>query len=370
MEVREGNTVLAGPAEEAQSAPQETAAEDASAGEQRSVVRFTATGEEYFRIWIVNLALTIVTLGVYSAWAKVRKKRYFYGHTLIDGECFEYRGNPIAILKGRVIAFVLLALYTLAGQFSPLIQLPMMLVLAVIVPWLVVRSLAFNAWNSAYRNVQFHFRGTYSEALRVVVGNGLLVLLSLGLMYPYWKARLARFVADNQYYGATRFQLPSLTGPFYRVYLKAGALLFGYFAIGMIAIVAGAASAARNVAGLTTGFVVFIAMGYLAYLLAFASVRARITNLIWNHASLGAVRFESTMGTWPLAWIYFVNIIAIIVSLGLAIPWAVVRTMRYRCENTAVVAEQGLDRFLAAESQSVGATGEAVGEFFNIDIGL
>lgn len=42
--------------------------------------RFTGNGREYFRIWIVNTLLTILTLGIYSAWAKVRKKRYIYGN--------------------------------------------------------------------------------------------------------------------------------------------------------------------------------------------------------------------------------------------------------------------------------------------------
>lgn len=35
---------------------------------------FTGSAGEYFRIWIVNIALSIVTLGIYSAWAKVRTK--------------------------------------------------------------------------------------------------------------------------------------------------------------------------------------------------------------------------------------------------------------------------------------------------------
>ena len=78
----------------------------ASADETRSPVQFTASAGEYFRIWIVNLALTILTLGIYSAWAKVRKKRYFYGHTLIEGDSFDYRANPLSILKGRIIAVV------------------------------------------------------------------------------------------------------------------------------------------------------------------------------------------------------------------------------------------------------------------------
>src|SRR5712671_5429231 len=88
--------------------------------EMRYPVEFSATGWEYFRIWIVNLALTIVTLGIYSAWATVRKRRYFYGHTRIDGEGFEYRANPIAILKGRLIAFVLFGGFSAVGQYAPL----------------------------------------------------------------------------------------------------------------------------------------------------------------------------------------------------------------------------------------------------------
>ena len=65
---------------------------------------FTGQGSEYFRIWVVNLLLTLVTLGVYSAWAKVRTARYFRNNTRLDGHVFDYHGNPAAILRGRIIA--------------------------------------------------------------------------------------------------------------------------------------------------------------------------------------------------------------------------------------------------------------------------
>ena len=63
-------------------------------------VRFTGNTGEYFRIWIVNIALTIVTLGVYSPWAKVRKFRYFYGNTSLADGRFDYHAKPKAILIG------------------------------------------------------------------------------------------------------------------------------------------------------------------------------------------------------------------------------------------------------------------------------
>src|SRR6187455_1771467 len=68
---------------------------------------FTGAGSEYFRIWIVNLALTIATLGIYSAWAKVRRLQFFYRHTRLAGAGFDYHGDPIAILKGRLVGLVL-----------------------------------------------------------------------------------------------------------------------------------------------------------------------------------------------------------------------------------------------------------------------
>jgi hypothetical protein len=58
-------------------------------GEREAFV-FTGEWTEYFKIWIVNVLLTIVTLGIYAAWAKVRKRRYFYANTKLFGHTFEY----------------------------------------------------------------------------------------------------------------------------------------------------------------------------------------------------------------------------------------------------------------------------------------
>ena len=83
---------------------------------------FTGRGGEYFGIWIVNLLLTIVTFGIYSAWAKVRRMQYFYRNTSLAGASFDYHGDPRAILKGRLIMFVLFVVYNATLQFAPLIR--------------------------------------------------------------------------------------------------------------------------------------------------------------------------------------------------------------------------------------------------------
>ena len=76
-------------------------------------------GGEYFGIWAINLLLSIATLGIYSAWAKVRRLRYFYGNTVVDGHALDYHANPIAILKGRLVAAAIIGGFYLAERVYP-----------------------------------------------------------------------------------------------------------------------------------------------------------------------------------------------------------------------------------------------------------
>ncbi|HUO44777.1 MAG TPA: YjgN family protein [Burkholderiales bacterium] len=335
-------------------------------GKRRYPVEFTATAGEYFRIWIVNLALTILTLGIYSAWAKVRKKRYFYGHTRIDGEGFEYRANPVAILKGRIIAVGLFSIYSLTQHFQPLLHLALAFVLAGAIPWLIVRSLMFNAYNSAYRNIRFHFRGNYGEIIKILFWYGLLAALTLGLMYPYMKSRLARFIMGNHRYGETRFEVGNLTRRYYAIYLKGLVLLVPTLIFLGILVAVGA----PLLKGSKYAAVIFVILAFYGSLLPiFAYGQSRINNLIWNSTAMGPVHFESRLRARDLMGLYFTNIVAIVCTLGLAAPWAIVRTMRYRASKMTMVSTGALDHFVAAEAAQVSATGEEIGEMFDIDIG-
>ena len=78
---------------------------------------FHGSGREFFGIWIVNIVLSLLTLGIYSAWAKVRTKKYFYGNTELAGDRFDYHATPKQILIGRVIAALVFVIWLLVGQF-------------------------------------------------------------------------------------------------------------------------------------------------------------------------------------------------------------------------------------------------------------
>jgi uncharacterized membrane protein YjgN (DUF898 family) len=122
---------------------------------------FTGRGGEYFRIWVVNLLLTVLTLGIYSAWAKVRRAKYFWQNTRLEEHVFDYHGVPLAILRGprRLVLTAYLGIppSTLAG-------LTMTRRCAPVGPWLFMR--AHSCWATAH--LRFGFRARSSEAYRVV----------------------------------------------------------------------------------------------------------------------------------------------------------------------------------------------------------
>lgn len=338
----------------------QTEQESTPLGTQTHDFQFTGNAKEYFKIWIVNICLTIITVGIYSAWAKVRNTQYFYGNARVNNAAFQYLASPIVILKGRLIAFAVFALYILLASFYPIFEAVFILLLAGLMPFVVVRSMRFRMRNTAYRNIRFNFTGSYGEAAVIFLILPIIVPLTLGLMYPYWQFRAKQFIVDNTAYGTTNFKLECSSGPFFKLYLMVfGVLVFTFIAVFIIS------SAAPNVGTLLTPVMMFLVYSY-----SFAFITASVTNLIFNHTQLAHHSFNSSLNPNTLFKIYLVNGLAIACSLGLLIPWAQVRLAHYRAECTQFNAVGDMDNFIASEQQQVNAMGEEFGEVFDFEVGL
>ncbi|MDR2244551.1 MAG: DUF898 domain-containing protein [Burkholderiales bacterium] len=153
-------------------------------------LQFVGSGSEYFRIWIVNLLLSILTLGIYSAWAKVRREQYFHRNTLLDGSGFDYHGNPVSILKGRIIAVGLLAILLFTEKLAPAYYFLVLLLFSPLIPWLLIRSFIFRARNTSFRGLHFDFRGTYKVFCKAFLGY-ILIFVVLGWAISYSAEQLA-----------------------------------------------------------------------------------------------------------------------------------------------------------------------------------
>ena len=341
---------------------------------RQEAITFSATGSEYFRIWIVNLLLSIVTLGIYSAWAKVRRNRYFYSSTHLAGSSFEYHGNAMAILKGRIAALVIFGADNLAFRVNLMAGLIMLAVMMAVMPWLIWKSLQFKLYNSSYRGIRFGFSGSSRKASVIFLALPLLNLLTLGLMTPFLHQRLKRFQHTESRFGSSHFSFNAPVGSFYGIYLKfigmylGGAVLATMLAAGLIFAVGN-----TNPDMMESSKFLPIALMGLVYLWMFFLLPyfiARLQNLVWNHTQLQGHTFESRMAWGRSASIYITNVLAIIFTLGLFVPFAHVRWMKYRLESMTMVVDGNLDTFVAATQEQVSAAGEGMVDLLDFDLSM
>lgn len=324
---------------------------------------FTGQAREYFGIWIVNLLLKIVTFGLFSAWAKVRKRRYFYGNTLLGDVPFDYTADPLALFKGWLIGAGIFVVYSLGSQVNPVLGGLFGLLFFLGMPWLIVRSHMFNHRNTVHRNIRFSFAPNYREAYLVYAGLPLLALPTLGLIMPYVLYRQKKFLVENSSYGNLQFSFLASAGDYYRFFVKV------YLGVILLLVLFGVAAAGL---GFDSGGVLiplFVAGLFAFYFFVVIYVQTGLDNLAWNATFLGDAWFTSTLRARDMAWLYLSNAVAIACTFGLMIPWAAVRTTQYRCERLEVSAPADL-RSLAVAQAEVSAGGEEIGDIFGVDVGL
>ncbi|TQV84789.1 DUF898 domain-containing protein [Exilibacterium tricleocarpae] len=315
-------------------------AEPVTLGLQERHLRFSfsGAGNDYFKVWLTDLLLTLVTLGIYSAWAKVRRKCYVYERTRLDDMSFEYLASPLSILKSRIAVTAAIAAVVLALTVSQALGLVLLAGLVVLAPWLLVRSLAFNAHNSAYRNIRFGFRGSALEAGRAFLGWPLLALVTLGVLAPAAVHRQQGFLIRNYLYGLRRFEFNATPASFYRlsVFATAAGLLCG---LAVMSLVAGAA-----------GLLLAVAV----YVIVFSHCAVGHGNALLRAAALDGHRFDVADDRVFYALRVLANAVAVVFSLGLFLPWARVWSWRYRCDHLQVATAADTDRFVALELEQVG----------------
>ncbi len=340
----------------------------------RMPIEFTGRGGEYFRIWIVNLVLTILTLGIYSAWAKVRTKRYFYRNTIVGGSPFEYHARPIQILKGRAIVVGAYLAYGLVNMVSPILGGILILVFLGFLPWLVVRASVFNARNSSWRDIRFNFNSnTKAEAAKVFLLFPFLSIFTLGLLTPYITYRGWRFAIANARLGTTLFEIHAKLGKYYAAFFMTllmvvgVSVLIGFFVINWfgadtfgIGLVVALYPEMLIVAA--TAYIVVITGSVIAY-------GALTRNASLNATQVGPYQFGSTLHAGVLCWIAFSNLLAIVLSVGLLMPWAKVRISRYLATNLVMHGPSDLDTFVQGNRPESRALGEEASDFFDVDIG-
>ncbi|EPN7879036.1 YjgN family protein [Vibrio vulnificus] len=380
-------------------------------------IQFKGQGGEFFGIWIVNILLSVITLGIYSAWAKVRTKRYFYGNTFIAGDNFEYHAQPMQLLKGRLVALALVVIWVVANSFFPLASLVLLALFYVALPWLLWSNARFDSAMTSYRNVHFAFNGSLKEAYMSILGRGLASLLIIAIyiaivvasanasamvatllgfgtfvlmfvLYAWVVAGIHQYFASGYQYGDWKFVAKFETGFFLKTYCKA--MLIGFLTAVAFMIVMGTFVLGTDIMNIFAGEVdllegkgdfAYVVVTYLVTITMSLGITAytttRIRNYVFSRLSATAeaqseteFRFASTFGVWDYMSLIVTNFLLQVITLGLARPWVMVRTSRYVASHTSVIGDMDTLKATDQDSAVKNAISDEVAQAFDLGLSI
>lgn len=389
-------------------------------------IQFKGRGTEYFKIWIVNVLLCIVTIGIYYPWAKVRTRRYFYANTEYADRYFDYHATGKQLFFGYLIGVLILLAMQVVGSILPFVGIILPVILFAFIPWIIWRSLKFNMRMTSFSNVRFSFIGNLKPAYIIymlipVLGYAAAALLAFGSILPMsnidegtnaafaflvfavgiiaaiaigvysiglFTKKAAEYQIGQTKFGQGNFLINIHTGKFIKIQLKRVLIIIGGLLLLSILsglLFASAMSGGFNLNNISSdieganssplfvvGFLV-IYFGFIAtFLFATAYSYSRQRQYLFENTTLdNAITFQSTVGARGYFYILLTNMLLVLFTVGLALPWAKVRVARYIADHSWIEAsELDINHYLTQKEKEQSALGEEIGDVLDIDVGV
>ena len=392
-------------------------------------LRFSGSGGEYFRVWIVNVLLSILTLGLYTPWARRRTARYFYDHTLIASSPLEFT----APLRKMVVSFILFALLYLAykiaaetGQHN--MVLFFIVAAAALAPYFWGSAMRFRLASTRWRGLQLHFaaswKDVYLASWPIFAMAGVWIAINFGLDALNVPDPLAPTSAAPPRPGSAGPTLPTLNPPmlgliavgvilsvlciirvefnyksllvlragigkqhgrwkpvysdFVRIWMATVAVFLAGVAV-ILALGFSAAYALQALFQQTRGaalivLVILVALVvFLALILATAPARAyreaRMFRLIWSNVGLSQIaRFKCDLKHWPFVRLRLKNLLLTLLTLGFYRPFARISEYRMKADAVTLHIKGGLDQLVGQLVKQQDGMGDALADAVGLDI--
>ena len=394
-------------------------------------LEFTGSGSEYFRVWIVNVLLSIVTLGFYTPWARRRTVQYFYNHTLVAGSPLEFTASQGKMVKGFVLLVLITLAYNIAartGQDTAVAVL--LLVGAVLAPFIWGSAIRFRLGATRWRGLRLQFSASWKEvyiaswpvfALALVwfgvffgfqmlspdlsdtlqavgkrvrgprlpaftaamggillLGLVLSVLCVIRLEYNYKSLLVLR-----SQIGADRGRWKPVYLDFVKVWLATVAVFIGCSALlaALVGLLAGGTIALAAAFSQRTGlwmFAILIAtlvasifLLFLASAPARAYREARMFQLMWDNIGVSHVaRFKCYLPSGRYVLLRIKNMLLTVLTLGLYRPFARVSEYRMKVESVTVHVKGSVKQVARAmvRQQQQGGLGDALADAAGLDL--
>ncbi len=389
-------------------------------------IEFTGSGSEYFRVWIVNVLLSIVTLGIYTPWARRRTAQYFYSHTHVAGSPLEFVAQQRKMVVGFLMMAALYLAYQIAAETGQELASTLLLFgFAALAPFLWASAMRFRLSATRWRGVRLAFTASWREVylaswpVFAFAAIWALVFFAMNAVSPQPPSGVAE--------GGPTVQLPSVNTPvlslgilglvlsllcvirleynfrsllvlrariggqagrwkpaymdFVRVWLATivffilsmlvAALVFTVLTGGSLAFFKPSRNA--GVAAMIL-FIIFVMLGVImAVILVSLPVRAyreaRMFQLVWNNVGVSHIaRFKTNLRTGSFIWLRIKNALLTLITLGFYRPFAVASEYAAKVESVMVYVKGGTDQLVGELVKQQGAFGDAAADALGLDL--
>ena len=308
---------------------------------------YHGTGGSILLLQLQNALLTILTLGIYSFWAKNNIRKFHYENTEVDGERFEYHGTGGELLRGALRAFGLIFLLSAAfGLITAIIGgveasvemqwvtvIPVYLVMGALMILAIHSTRRYRLSRSSWRTFRFSYDAQLLDFSIMMLKGILLTIVTIGLYSPFFANQRRAFFTRHVRFGSERFHYDGDDWELFGAFLRS--LLLTIPTLGL----------------------------HWFWYVAFKHRH------FWNHTTFAGTEFQSTVNGTELLTLTVTNILLTIFTFGIGAPWAMVRMKAYYCDNTAIA---GVVDWAAIHQrlQPATAMGEGLAEAFDLDVGI
>lgn len=300
---------------------------------------FKGSGFEYFKIQLVNIILTTITLGLYYPWAKARTLHFFYGNTVFNGQPFVFTGTGSEMFKGFIKAFILLfsvcaiVVYLVLNEQELVGLVLMYIILLLIIPLAIHGSYRYRFAKTVWSGIRFGYLGDKWELFAICIKGMFLTIITFGIYGAWFAMNLRRYLLCNIKIGDARFSYKGVGGEYLWLNIK------GYF-----------------ISVFTLGIYFF---WWQKDLFAYFINNLRLTK------DDQTMLLRSTATGGDFFTLIFVNLILFVFTLGLATPWIIVRSMRFILSNISLDGTIQFDELRQTQANYNDATGEDIADFLD-----
>lgn len=176
---------------------------------------FTGRRGPFFKLLLINLFLTIITLGIYRFWAKTNVRRFIWLNIRFMGDPLEYTGKGSELLLGFLIVLAVLFPLGLIYEGIQSLTPPEATTLHIglealyyIIIFALIQIGFYRAWRyrmsrTAWRGIRLGLDGSTWTFLKLSLGWSVLTVLTLGIAYPWMAIELWRYQIMHTRIGKT-----------------------------------------------------------------------------------------------------------------------------------------------------------------------